>query len=125
MSNSPAEPGADQRPPAVDTASPPSHSVPADQIDVVDNPAESRYEARLGDRILGILDYELGPDAGRIVLVHTEVSPDAEGMGVGSRLARSALEDVRARGLPLTVECKFVTAYLKRHPGEYEDLVTS
>jgi len=125
MSNSPEEPGADQRPPADAVATPPSPSVPAEQIDVIDNPAESRYEARLGDRILGVLEYELGPDAGRIVLVHTEVRPDAEGMGVGSRLARGALEDVRARGIPLTVECKFVTAYLKRHPGEYEDLVTS
>jgi len=125
MSNSPAEPGADQQPPAVDAATPPSPSVPAEQIDVIDNPVESRYEARLGDRILGILDYELEPDAGRIVLVHTEVSPDAEGMGVGSRLARGALEDVRSRGLSVAVECKFVTAYLKRHPGEYEDLVTS
>ena len=117
MSNSPAELDADQRPPAVDAAPPPSPSVPTDQIDMV--------EARLGDRVLGILDYELEPDAGRIVLVHTEVSPDAEGMGVGSRLARGALENFRARGLSVAVECKFVTAYLKRHPGEYEDLVTS
>jgi predicted GNAT family acetyltransferase len=125
MSKSPGKPGADQRPPAVDAAPPSSHSVPTEQIDVVDNPAESRYEARLAGRILGILDYELGPDAARIVLVHTEVNPEAEGMGVGSRLARGALEDVRARGLPLTVECEFVTAYLKRHPGEYDHLVTS
>ena len=94
-----------------------------DDIHVADDPAESRYEARLGERILGILDYELDGEAGRIVLVHTEVLPDAEGMGVGSRLAKGALEDIRARGLAVTVDCEFVAAYLKRHPGEFQDLV--
>ena len=64
-----------------------------------------------------------GAAADRIVLVHTEVLPDAEGMGVGSRLARGALDDARARGLKVSVICPFITAYLRRHPGEYEDLV--
>jgi uncharacterized protein len=93
------------------------------ELVVLDNPVESRYEARLGDRVLGIVDYELGPDDDGIVLIHTEVAPDAEGMGIGSRLAKGALEDVRARGLRLTVECPFITAYLRRHAGEYADLV--
>jgi predicted GNAT family acetyltransferase len=60
-----------------------------------------------------------------IVLVHTEVRPDAEGMGVGSTLAQGVLADVRARGLQLTVECQFIAAYLKRHAGQYADLVAS
>jgi predicted GNAT family acetyltransferase len=97
-----------------------------DEIQVRDNPSEHRYEARLGDRILGIIDYDLDPDAPggpAMVLIHTEVRPDAEGMGVGSRLAKGALEDVRARGLKLTVQCKFVASYLRRHPDEYADLV--
>jgi uncharacterized protein len=96
---------------------------PAEEIQVVDNPERSRYEARLGERILGVVEYELSADGKRIVLVHTEVLPDAEGMGVGSRLARGALEDVRRRGLKLTVECEFIQAYLKRHRRDYEDLV--
>ncbi|HEX5824467.1 MAG TPA: GNAT family N-acetyltransferase [Candidatus Limnocylindrales bacterium] len=93
------------------------------EIVVVDNPVESRYEARLGERVLGIVDYELDPEIDGIVLVHTEVVPDAEGMGVGGRLAKGALEDVRARRLKLTVECEFIATYLKRHPGDYADLV--
>jgi uncharacterized protein len=96
---------------------------PVEEIQVVDIPDRSRYEARIGERVLGIVDYRLDPAGDRIVLVHTEVLPDAEGMGVGSRLARGALDDVRPRGLKLTVECPFITAYLKRHPREYEDLV--
>src|SRR6266513_6512618 len=98
---------------------------PLEEIQVVDIPDRRRYEARVGERVLGFVTYQLDPAADRITLVHTEVLPDAEGMGVGSRLARGALEDARARGIPVAVECKFVTAYLKRHPGEYEDLVTS
>ena len=93
------------------------------EIEVVDNQVESRYEARVGERILGIVDYELDPEVDGIVLVQTEVRPDAEGMGVGGRLAKGALEDVRARGLKLTVECEFIGAYLKRHAREYADLV--
>ena len=93
------------------------------EIAVVDNGVESRYEARLGDRVLGVVDYLLDPEVDGIVLVHTEVDPDAEGMGVGSRLAKGALEDVRSRGLKLTVECEFIKAYLKRHAREYADLV--
>jgi predicted GNAT family acetyltransferase len=96
---------------------------PNEQIQVVDNPGLSRYEARIGERVLGFVDYDLDPTGERIVLVHTEVMPDAEGMGVGSRLARGALEDVRSRGLKLVVECEFIGAYLKRHPREYGDLL--
>jgi predicted GNAT family acetyltransferase len=97
---------------------------PVDEIQVIDVPDRSRYEARIGERVLGIVDYVLDPASDSIVLVHTEVLPDAEGMGVGSRLARGALEDVRARGVRLIVECPFITAYLKRHAREYEDLVS-
>jgi uncharacterized protein len=106
----------------VTESSKPAPSPIADEIQFSDNPARSRYEARIGERVLGVVDYELDPDAGRITLVHTGVMPDAEGMGVGTRLAKGALEDVRARGLKLTVDCKFIAAYLKRHPGEYTDL---
>jgi len=112
--------------PARRSVAPDSAAVPADRIadiHVIDDAAKSRYEARLGERVLGIVDYELNADAGRIVLVHTEVRPDAEGMGVGSRLAKGALEDIRARALHVTVECPFVTVYLKRHPDEFQDLL--
>jgi hypothetical protein len=96
---------------------------PVEEIQVVDIPDHKRYEARIGERVLGFVSYQLDPADDRITLVHTEVLPDAEGMGVGSRLARGALDDARARGLKVTVVCPFITAYLRRHPGEYEDLV--
>jgi predicted GNAT family acetyltransferase len=98
-------------------------STPVDEIRVTDNPELSRYEARIGEQVLGFVDYELDPAGDRIVLVHTEVLPEAEGKGVGSRLAKGTLEDVRARGLKMIVDCQFIAAYLKRHAGEYDDLI--
>lgn len=89
---------------------------------VEDNPEEMRYEARIGDRVVGIAEYELPDDAGPITFVHTEVLPDAEGQGVGSRLARGALDDVRRRGLRLRSDCEFMSAYLTRH-HDYDDLI--
>ena len=96
-------------------------NVATEEIAVEDNPEESRYEAKLGDRIVGIAEYELPDEAGAITFTHTEVLPDAEGHGVGGRLARAALDDVRRRGLRLVADCEFIAAYLKRH-REYDDL---
>jgi predicted GNAT family acetyltransferase len=99
----------------------PTESV--DEILVVDNSEKSRYEARIGERILGIVEYELNAAGNRINLIHTEVLPDAEGLGVGSRLAKGSLENVRSRALGLDVECEFITAYLARHRRDYVDLI--
>jgi predicted GNAT family acetyltransferase len=97
-------------------------SLEPDDIEVRDNPERSRYEARRGEQVLGIVDYTVSPD-GAVVLVHTEVMPEAKGMGVGTRLAKGSLEDVRARGVGLRIQCPFIAAYVKRHRDEYADLV--
>ncbi|HEY6318596.1 MAG TPA: GNAT family N-acetyltransferase [Acidimicrobiia bacterium] len=89
-------------------------------IRVSDNQAERRYEAWVGDDLAGFLTYRLGP--GRIVLVHTETEDGWHGHGVGGRLAASALDDARGRGLRVTPLCPFVADYISRHP-EYDDLV--
>jgi predicted GNAT family acetyltransferase len=107
--------------PAYDAAMTEPAPVAGDLV-VEDNPEESRYEAWLGDRMVGIAEYELPDEAGPITFVHTEVLPGAEGMGVGRGLARAALDDVRARGLRLVPECEFIAGFLKRHP-EDRDLV--
>jgi predicted GNAT family acetyltransferase len=92
----------------------------ASDIGVVDVPEASRYEARHGDALLGFVEYRLL--TGRITLIHTEVLPAAEGRGVGGRLARSVLDDARARGLRVRPLCPFITAWIQRHP-EYADIV--
>ena len=85
-------------------------------ISVTDNPAELRYEVRLGDRLVGHTAYELGDH--RIVFIHTEVDPSVEGQGIGSRLARAAIADARERKLAVAATCPFISAYLRRHPLE-------
>ncbi|HLO36821.1 MAG TPA: GNAT family N-acetyltransferase [Candidatus Deferrimicrobium sp.] len=93
-------------------------SAVATDLVVEDNPEESRFEAWLGERMVGIAEYELPDEAGPIVFVHTEVLPGAEGMGVGRGLARAALDDVRRRGLKLIAQCEFIAGFLKRHPED-------
>jgi uncharacterized protein len=93
-----------------------------EDVRVVDNPADERYELWVGDTRAGEIVYRLRPDS--ITLVHTEVSEDFEGHGLGSTLVAGALDDIRRRGLRLTPICPFVRSYLERHP-EHADLVAS
>jgi hypothetical protein len=89
--------------------------------EVIDNPAQERYEARVDGALAGFILYRL--DGERITMVHTEVDPDYEGHGVGSELAKVALADVRERGLELMPQCPFIADYVRRHPDGYLDLV--
>jgi uncharacterized protein len=92
----------------------------APAVRVVDNPGASRFDVYVGDELAGFAQYRLRP--GRIVFTHTEVDDAFEGHGVGSALARGALDDARARGLRVTPLCPFIHAYIEGH-DEYADLV--
>jgi hypothetical protein len=91
-----------------------------DGFEIVDNESERRYEAWLDGERAGVIEYLV--EDGWLVFDHTEVPPAFEGRGVASRLAKAALDDVRARGLFVNVQCPFVASYLKRHP-EQRDVV--
>ena len=89
-------------------------------ISLVDEPGESRYGARVGDRLAGYVSYRRSRES--IAFLHTEVEPEFEGEGIGGALVSAVLDDVRERGLELLPFCPFVNSYLRRHP-EYVDLV--
>lgn len=92
-----------------------------DDITVRDNADQHRYEARIGGVLAGFSVYELAED--RITFVHTEVDTKFEGKGVGSAIARFALDDMQSRGERSVVPlCPFIKAWLGKHP-EYESLV--
>lgn len=91
----------------------------ADSVPVRDNPAESRFEAQVGDD-LAIAQYVRRP--GQIAFTHTVVPTALEGRGIGSRLVRAALDHAKAEGLAVVPSCQFVAAYIRRHP-EYQTLV--
>ena len=90
------------------------------ELSVTAVPESCHYEARAGDRVLGMANYQRRGD--RVVFTHTEVDPDAEGSGVGSTLVRGALDDVRTHGRQVVPRCSFVRAWIDRHP-DYADLV--
>ena len=87
---------------------------------VADNPAENQFEGRLDGRVVAHSEYELVP--GVITFLHTEVDPAFEGQGLGSTLASTVLDDVRARGLQVVARCPFIAAYIRRHRA-YGDLL--
>jgi predicted GNAT family acetyltransferase len=89
-------------------------------VDVRDNPDRLRYEIRRDGELAGFAQY--ARRGGKIVFVHTEVDDRFEGEGLGSALAKGALDDARRRGLPVVPICPFIAAYIERHP-DYEDLV--
>ncbi|WP_327293329.1 GNAT family N-acetyltransferase [Streptomyces sp. NBC_01198] len=88
-------------------------------VSVADAPQAHRYEARIGDDLAGTASYMRTPDL--IAFVHTEVDDAHEGRGIGSALARTALDDARAQGLRVVAICPFISGWIDRHP-EYADL---
>jgi uncharacterized protein len=89
-------------------------------VQIFHNPTEERYEAQVDGVVAGKAYYELEP--GRIVFLHTEVDPAYEGRGIGSLLAKDALDDARSKGLRVFPRCPFFARYIREHP-EYQDLV--
>lgn len=81
--------------------------------EVVDNPAEHRFEMKIGDDIAAAYYTE---KEGRIVLVHTEVPQNLSGHGYGSRLARGVFERLKAQGRRVVAQCPFMASYAARHP---------
>jgi predicted GNAT family acetyltransferase len=86
--------------------------------DVRDNAAKHRFEFE-ADGHTAAAYYELAGNV--ITFVHTEVPPELGGKGIGSKLVRGALDQVRARKLRVVAKCPFVRAYIEKHP-EYADL---
>jgi uncharacterized protein len=89
--------------------------------EIRNNQTESRYELWADGEMAGYTQYALL--RGRIAFLHTEVYESFEGLGLGGRLARAALDDARARALMLVPYCPFIAGYIERHLDEYCDLV--
>lgn len=89
-------------------------------VTVTNNNGRQRYEAVAQSNLAGFVDYQETSEL--VVLTHTEVGPAFEGQGVGSVLARAALDDVRERRLKALVICPFIIGWLGHHP-EYRDLL--
>lgn len=88
---------------------------------VQDNEAKHQFEL-IVDGHTALAAYRLKP--GVITFTHTEVPKELGGRGIGSQLAKGALDQVRERGLKVVPLCPFIKAYIEKH-AEYQDLLAS
>jgi len=90
--------------------------------EVANNGDAHRYEIREDGWLAGIAAYRAGPE--RIVFTHTEVDPEFGGRGIGGKLVRASLDDVRAQGLAAESRCSFVDHFVQKNP-QYADLFSA
>lgn len=99
-----------------------SHKLrPMDDVTFSDNTDQHRFELHKDGVVAAYSEYNLL--TGSVLFTHTEVLPQYEGQGIGSKLAKYALDEVRKRGLNVIPACPFVASYIHRH-ADYQDLVT-
>ncbi|MFC4125933.1 GNAT family N-acetyltransferase [Nocardia rhizosphaerae] len=98
-------------------ATPAAEPVAEPERRVVNNPERSRYDVFYDGEPAGFAEYiERGNDTD---FIHTEIDGGFAGKGIGSTLARLAVEDVIARGRTITAHCPFIRGWLDKHP-EYD-----
>jgi predicted GNAT family acetyltransferase len=90
------------------------------EISTRDNADAGRFEILVGDEVAGFAEYSVAH--GVATMPHTVVEEAYDGQGLGSRLARFALDSVRERGLEVRPLCPFIRSYIEQHE-EYADLV--
>jgi uncharacterized protein len=77
------------------------------------NEAEGQFEIAL-ERGIAFLQYQRSGETMR--LIHTEVPEGQRGRGLGSQLARAALDYAHFNQLKVVPQCPFVRLYLRKHP---------
>ncbi len=111
-----------------------SSEVTADAVRAVDRPsadADAEIEVhRLDDRhvyVATIGDLEVANIRydevdGRVVVITTTVVPEFRGRGIATDLIADALDDLRDRGVRITVLCPVVAAFMAGNT-QYADLI--
>ena len=87
--------------------------------DIVNNKAQRRYELTVEGHLAATY-YEIAD--GVITFVHTEVPPELGGKGIGSKLIKGALDQVKSDGFKVIAQCPFVKAFIGKNPA-YQDLL--
>ena len=97
-----------------DPAVSPTPSGPPPEPIVVHVPDRHRYEIHVDGAPAGFATYRRVD--GRFVFEHTEIDPAFEGRGLGSKLARGALDDVAAQNERVVPLCPFISSWIDKHP---------
>jgi predicted GNAT family acetyltransferase len=90
--------------------------------DVIQNQELDRFELVIDGELAGFSEYRIvGTD---MIFTHTEVLSQEREHGLGGRLVRDALDQVREHtDYRVVAQCPFVAHWLTQHP-EYQDLLT-
>jgi predicted GNAT family acetyltransferase len=86
-----------------------------------DNQEKHRFELHVGIELAAFAEYNVLKNG--LLFTHTEVLPAFEGRGIGSAIARYALDETRRRSVQAIPVCPFIAGYLRKHP-EYQDLLS-
>lgn len=85
------------------------------------NSAENQFEAAK-DGQTAVAQYQI--DGAQMTITHILVPAPIEGQGVGSALAKFAIQTARDEQFTIVPQCPFMAAYFKRHP-EHNDVTAA
>ena len=89
-----------------------------DQINIVHNPDENRFETII-DGKLSKLDYL--QNGNNFVITHVGVHPSLRGQGVAGKIVEAGIAYARENSYRVVPMCSYAAAYIRRHP-EYTEL---
>lgn len=89
-------------------------------IEIRNAPERDRYEILVDGTFAGFSHYQ--PQEGSLVFDHTVIREQFAGQGLASKLARGALDDVRAQQGRIVPLCEYIAAWLEKN-SDYDDLV--
>ncbi len=82
---------------------------------------EGRFFLEENGAQIGEMIYMFSDD-GKLVINHTEVSPDFEGKGLGKELVKAAVEFARKKGFKILPACRYAKTVLLK-TKEYADVL--
>jgi len=89
-------------------------------IEIIQNKEKNRFEIHIDGKMAFQEYIQTEKD---LVIPHTEVPQSLEGRGLGSLLAKNALDYTEKKGLKIIPLCPFMASYIAKH-REYEHLLT-
>ena len=92
-----------------------------DKLEVVNNPAEKRFEVWVNGQLAKLDYYE---DGKTIVMTHVGVPIEFRGQGLAALITKAGLDYAKANSLRVVPICSYVAAYIRRNP-QYMELTKS
>ena len=91
------------------------------KLNITNNTLKHRFETEIGAQT-AFLNYRLV--SGVITFTHTEVPSSLNGRGIGTALAKAALDYAVENHLRVVPRCPFVADYVQAHP-QYQSILVS